>query len=92
MKFYKVQVTLGHLGCGYGLEAWLYVKAKNMYSAIKKAQKFPGVKHGRLPKQALEISKEEYVTGLEEENYKNWMNKIAKMELVKDNQPDLNSL
>lgn len=85
MRYYKVQVTLGHLGVGYGLEAWLYVKAKNMYDAIKKAQKFPGVKHRRLPKQALEISEENYLAGLKEQNYKKWMNKIAKLEMVDDN-------
>ena len=90
MKFYKVQVTLGHLGAGYGLEAWLYIKAQNMLNAIKKAQKFPGVKHGRLPKNAIEISEDEYLEGLKEHNYKNWMNKIAKMELVEENNINLN--
>ena len=92
MKYYKVQVTLGHLGAGYGLEAWLYIKSKNMFNAMKKAQKFPGVKHGRLPQYAIEISKEEYCQGIKEKNYKNWMNKIAKRELVDDDQLEQNTL
>ena len=90
MKFYKVQVTLGHLGVGYGLEAWLYIEAKNMMDAISRAKRFPGVKHGRLPKTAIEINKDEYLAGLKEQNYKKWMNKIAKMELVDDVNINLN--
>ena len=84
MKYYKVQVTLGHLGRGYGIEAWLYIEEKNMMDAVSRAKRFPGVKHARLPLIAIEISEEEYLDGLKEQNYKQWMNKIAKRELVED--------
>ena len=90
MKYYKVQVRLGHLGIGHSLEAWLYVEEVNMLKAIDRARKFPGVKHSRLPLKAMEISEEEYLEGLKEQNYKKWMNKIAKKELVEDNVTDLN--
>ena len=90
MKYYKVQVTLGHLGKGHGLEAWLYIESKNMIEAINRAKRFPGVKHSRLPLKAMEITEEEYLDGLKEQNYKKWMNKIAKKELVDDNTSDLN--
>ena len=85
MKYYKVQVTLGHLGRGYGLEAWLYIEEKNMMAAVNRAKRFPGVKHSRLPLTAIEINEEEYLDGLKEQNYKKWMNKIAKRELVEEN-------
>ena len=84
MKYYKVQVTLGHLGKGYGLEAWLYIEEKNMIAAVCRAKKFPGVKHTRLPLIAIEINEEEYLDGLKEQNYKKWMNKIGKRELLED--------
>ena len=84
MKYYKVQVTLGHLGIGQGLEAWLYIESKNMLDAVRRAKNFPGVKHSRLPMMALEISKEEYLEGLKEQNYKKWMNKINKNSKVDD--------
>ena len=90
MKYYKVQVRLGHLGIGHGLEAWLYIEEVNMIKAIDRARKFPGVKHSRLPLKALEITEEEYLEGLKEQNYKKWMNKIAKKELVEDNITDPN--
>ena len=30
MRYFKVQVKLGHLGCGKDLPSWVYIKAKNM--------------------------------------------------------------
>ena len=69
MKFYKVQVELGHLGIGNSLPSWVYVKAKDIIKAIIKARRIPAVKHSRLPLEAIEISQEEYLLGLESNQY-----------------------
>ena len=69
MKYYKVLVVLGHLGGIKGLPTWVYVKANSMVKAIQKARNLPAVKHSQLPKQAVEISKEEYLQGLEINSY-----------------------
>ena len=76
MKYYKVQVLLGHVGRGRGLPAWLYIEAKNLLKAMDSAKKFPGVKHSRMPNQAIEISYEEYLEGREESDYKAKMTQI----------------
>lgn len=79
MKYYKVQVTLGHLGIRQGLEAWVYIEEQNMLKAIDRAKRFPGVKHSRLPLKAIEINEDEYLAGIKEQNYKRWLNKIGRM-------------
>ena len=49
MRYYKIQVQLGHLGCGNELPAWVYIRAKNMTAALTIARKIPAVKHNRIP-------------------------------------------
>ena len=76
MKYYKVQVLLGHVGKGRGLLTWLYIEAENLLKAMNKARKFPAVKHSRLPNQAIEITYEEYIEGKEASDYKAKMTQI----------------
>lgn len=64
---------MGHLGAGNSLPVKLFVKAGDILSATKKAQKFPGVKHDKFPASAKEISKEEYEQGLKTNNYAAFM-------------------
>lgn len=73
MKYYSVVVKMGHLGTGNFIPVKLYIKASNIMSATKKAQKFPGVKHGRLPLTAKEIGQEEYELGLQNSEYTAFM-------------------
>lgn len=76
MKYYKVQVQLGHLGCGNELPAWVYIRAKNMTAALTIARKIPAVKHNRIPLGAVEITEEEYELGIESKNYYEKMEQI----------------
>ena len=76
MKYYKVQVKLGHLGSGNGLPSWIYIKSKNILKAIAKARSLPAVKHSRLPLQAIEITEEEYIAGIESQDYYKKMDQI----------------
>ena len=76
MKYYKIQVILGHIGNRKGLPTWLYVEAENILEAIYRARNFPGVKHSRLPEQAVEISFEEYTAGRESKDYNAKMTQI----------------
>ena len=69
MKYFKVKVILGHLGNGKGVSVWVYIKSSSIMSAIKKAQNIPGVKHGKLPLEAKEISLAEYEEGIAEAKY-----------------------
>jgi len=76
MKYYKIQVLLGHLGSGKGMPTWIYIEADSMLTAIDLARDFPGVKHSKLPIQAIEISKKNYLKGRETKDYN------AKMTLI----------
>lgn len=76
MKYYKVIVTLGHLGKCHGVETTIYVEATSMMKAVKVAQKLPGVKHSKMPSKAVEITEEEYRKGIESQNYYNRMDQI----------------
>ena len=69
MKYYKVQVKLGHVGRCKEISTWVYVKANDILKAIAKARKIPAVKHSQLPSKAVEITESEYIKGLEEANY-----------------------
>ena len=69
MKYYKVQVKLGHLGMGKDLPSWVYIKARDILKAITKARNIPAVKHSRLPLEAIEISEEEYKEGIKNRDY-----------------------
>ena len=69
MKYYKVKVILGHLGNGKGISVWVYIKSSSILNAVRKAQKLPGVKHGKLPLEACEITLEEYQAGIEQGKY-----------------------
>ena len=69
MKFFKVLVKLGHLGRAKYHETWVFVKAEDMYSALKKAQSCPAVKHDKLPTKAVMITEEEYIKGVKEDQY-----------------------
>ena len=61
MKYYKVVVTRGHMGSNYDHATMtFYEKAKDMISAMDNARKHGGVKHNRLPANAVEITAEEY--------------------------------
>lgn len=60
---------MGHMGTGKFIPVTIYVKAKDMFSAMKKAQRFPAVKHGSLPLNAMEITKEEYDIGIVNSEY-----------------------
>ena len=76
MRYYKIQVKLGHMGCGNELPSWVYVKAKSMTAAISIAQKLPAVKHNKMPLSAIEISEDDYKVGLESHNYYEKMEQI----------------
>lgn len=76
MKYYKVQVELGHLGCGKELPAWIYIKAKDILKAMSKARHLPAVKHSKLPSNIVEITKEEYIEGINSKDYYSKMNQI----------------
>ena len=76
MKYYKIQVEFGHLGCGNSLPTWIYVKAKNIIKALDKAKHLPAIKHSRLPLEAIEITKEEYELGIERKDYYNKIDQI----------------
>ena len=76
MKFYKVQVILGHLGGSNGLPTWIYVKARDIIKAIQKARNIPAVKHSQLPPKAFEITEEEYNLGIKQNNYRENISQI----------------
>ena len=79
MRYYKVQVELGHLGTGANLPCWIYVKAKNIMHAINIARKFPAAKHAKLPPSAIQITKEEYINGRKSEDYCEKMEQIFRL-------------
>ena len=76
MKYYKVQVLLGHMGTSKGLVTSLFIEAENILLAIDRARNFPGVKHSRSPEKAVEISFEEYSKGIESKDYNAKMTQI----------------
>lgn len=76
MKYFKIQVELGHMGCGDSLPSWIYIKEKDILSAIKRAKRIPAVKHSRLPLQAIQITEEDYKVGIKENNYYNKMDQL----------------
>ena len=76
MKYYKVQVVLGHMGKNNGLPIWVYVKAKDILKAMQKARHIPAVKHSRIPTQIIEITKKEYDKGIESNNYYNTIDQM----------------
>lgn len=65
-KYYAVTMVRGHQGTkvNEGLITFYY-KAENLFQAINRAKKQPGVKHSRCPESARECTREEY-----EENIK----------------------
>ena len=69
MKYYKVQVKLGHVGRCKEISTWVYVKATNILKAMGKARKIPAVKHSQIPLKTIEITEEEYLKGLQEGDY-----------------------
>lgn len=74
MKYYSVKVKMGHMGTGNYIPVTVYVQAEDMFSAMKKAQKLPAVKHDKTPLLAKEITKEEYDIGLLNNEYSAFMN------------------
>ena len=76
MAYFKVIVKVGHLGKGHSTEIPLYIEANNMYSAMKKAQKIPAVKHTRIPDKVQVITEEEFLAGREENKYIKFMQSI----------------
>lgn len=76
MKYFKVQVQLGHLGPKKELPALIFIKSKSILNAITKAKNIPAVKHSKLPPQTIEITEEEYNAGIESQNYYEQMNQI----------------
>ena len=75
MKYYKAMVKLGHMGRKKYLETVIYLEAENIINAMAKAKGFPGVKHARLP-ELYEISKEEYIQGLQDKKHSKAMKDI----------------
>lgn len=59
MKYYKITVRRGHVGYANATITF-YEKAKNMLEACDKARKHGGVKHNRLPTEAVEITADEF--------------------------------
>lgn len=63
-KYYKVSMERGHTGRKYyRLDCCFYVKAKSMIDAMDFAKQMPGMKHGKMPMFAKEITAEEYYEG-----------------------------
>lgn len=75
MKYYKAIVKLGHMGSKKYAETVLYIEDNDMISAMVRAQSFPGVKHSIIP-EVFEITKDEYLSGLEEKKYSKTMKSI----------------
>jgi len=75
MIYYKIKVELGHLGAAKSVECWVYVYGKNAYDAMKYAQNIPAVKHSKIPK-LIEITKEEYLQNINNEDYYKKMDAI----------------
>ena len=75
MRYYKVIIQLGHMGRRRSADSVLYIKSKDLLSAMKQAQSFPGVKHSKIPN-ICEIAKEEYMLGLKEQKYTKMMKSI----------------
>ena len=70
-RYWKVTVTRGHMGMGNdtGMLTF-YIIAPNIIEASRKALWKPGVEHrGRVPLNAREISREEYLEGRKESAY-----------------------
>lgn len=64
IKYYKVSVERGHTGRKhYRLDCCFFVKAGNMVEAMDFAKNMPGMKHGRCPMFAKEITAAEYFEG-----------------------------
>ena len=61
------------MGTGKFIPVTIYVQANDMFSAMKKAQRFPAVKHGRIPLNVIEITKEEYDIGIVNSEYLEFM-------------------
>lgn len=68
-KYYRMIVRIGHNGAGRTREVPVYVFAKDMSSAIKRAMNLPAVKHSEIPLTAKEITKEEFEQGRKENLY-----------------------
>lgn len=69
-KYYAVTMVRGHQGTKIhdGLITFYY-KAENLFQAINRAKKQPGVKHSRCPVAAREVSYEEYLENIKVSAY-----------------------
>jgi len=76
MRYFKIQVELGHLGFNKGLPTYVYVKSKSIVTAMNVARKLPCVKHHKLVPYAVEITKEEYIEGSKNNKYLENIEKI----------------
>lgn len=59
-NYFKISVKGGHMGNGRYADMSFYVIASDIFSAMKKAKKFPSVKHNKLPISAKMITEDEY--------------------------------
>ena len=74
MKYYSVKAKMGHMGTGNYTPVTIYIQADDMFSAMKKAQRLPAVKHDKTPLLAKELTKEEYDIGILNSEYSAFMN------------------
>lgn len=74
MRYFKVTIQRGHMGTGYSHGVLtFYYQARNLLEAMDKAKRQGGVKHGRLPLNACECSREEYEANIHTSAYKRGM-------------------
>ena len=69
--YFKAMVSFGHQGRGNTTEGYIYIKARDILTAMKKAKRFPAVKHSRTPLKIEEVTEEEYNEGINNNVYSN---------------------
>ena len=76
MRYFRATVQLGHMGAGNDRPVSLFIYAKTMSDAIEIAKKTPGVKHGKLPLEIVEITKSEFEKDREIDPYLQAMDQL----------------
>ena len=72
MRYFKVRVLRGHLGCGKNHEITFFVEARDIIKAVTIALKMPGVKHNCYSPFAEEVTEEEYEKARKTSAYANF--------------------
>ena len=76
MKYYAITCVRGHQGaCNNNALITFYVKAKDIITAAKIAQRMGGIKHTKMPLSCRQITEEEYIFRIKENAYKRAMAK-----------------